>query len=258
MVQPNLKYIFGLSNSLVLKTEKFISSLSIIIPAYNEEATILEVLEKVKHLDLYRNIKKEIVVIDDASKDNTGNIIEAFASKNQDVLIHRQKENQGKGAAIHKGIELATAEYIVIQDADLELDPEDINALLKGLDHSGSEVIYGSRFLQKNHSNTKFVWHIMGNGFLTKLTNVFTRFKLTDMMTCYKLVPSDIMKKLDLQEKRFGFEPEVTVKLSRIKSVTITEVPISYAARDKSEGKKISAKDGFRVMYCILKYRFWK
>ncbi len=138
------------------------------------------------------------------------------------------------------------------------MNPADINVLLEGLLNGNAMVVYGSRFLRKDHQNTNFVWHIMGNGFLTKLSNLFTGFKLTDMMTCYKLVPSDILKNMNLQENRFGFEPEVTVKLSKIKDVSIQEVPISYIARNKEEGKKISSKDGIRVIYCILKYSFKK
>ena len=146
----------------------------------------------------------------------------------------------------------------MIQDADLELDPNDINVLLKGLQQSDSTVIYGSRFLEKNHQNTKYVWHIMGNNFLTRLSNIMTGYKLTDMMTCYKLVPSKYLKSINLKENRFGFEPEVTVKLSKIKGVKISKVPVSYVARDREEGKKISSKDGMRVIYCLFKYVFSK
>jgi glycosyltransferase involved in cell wall biosynthesis len=233
-----------------------IKKLSIIIPAYNEERTIAAVLDKVLDLPLYYSIEKEMIVINDCSKDATGEKIEAFKKEHQNanIVTYHQEINKGKGAAIHKGIELATGNHIVIQDADLELEPADINLLLEGLVKSDATVVYGSRFLRNDHQNTKFVWHIMGNGFLTKLSNVFTGFRLTDMMTCYKLVPSDILKNIALKENRFGFEPEVTLKLSKIKGLTIKEVPISYIARNKEEGKKISSKDGMRVIYCILKY----
>ncbi|MEN9999559.1 MAG: hypothetical protein RI922_2549 [Bacteroidota bacterium] len=235
-----------------------LNKLSILIPAYNEAKTIKAVLTNVAQLNLIQGIEKELIVVNDCSTDSTAKEIEAFISEFPEVNIHsfEQAVNQGKGAAIHKGIELASGDYIVIQDADLELNPADINVLLEGLLTGNSEVVYGSRFLRKDHQNTNFVWHIMGNGFLTKLSNVFTGFKLTDMMTCYKLVPSKILKEMNLEENRFGFEPEVTLKLSKIKGLRIQEVPISYIARNKEEGKKISSKDGMRVIYCILKYAF--
>lgn len=235
-----------------------LNKLSILIPAYNEAKTIKAVLTNVAQLNLIQGIEKELIVVNDCSTDSTAQEIEAFISEFPEVNIQsfEQAVNQGKGAAIHKGIELASGDYIVIQDADLELNPADINVLLEGLLTGNSEVVYGSRFLRKDHQNTNFVWHIMGNGFLTKLSNVFTGFKLTDMMTCYKLVPSKILKEMNLEENRFGFEPEVTLKLSKIKGLRIQEVPISYIARNKEEGKKISSKDGMRVIYCILKYAF--
>ena len=233
-----------------------LNKLSILIPAYNEAKTIKAVLTNVAELNLIQGIEKELIVVNDCSTDSTAKEIEAFISEFPEVNIQsfEQAINQGKGAAIHKGIELASGDYIVIQDADLELNPADINVLLEGLLTGNSEVVYGSRFMRKDHQNTNFVWHIMGNGFLTKLSNVFTGFKLTDMMTCYKLVPSKILKDMNLEENRFGFEPEVTLKLSKIKGLRIQEVPISYIARNKEEGKKISSKDGMRVIYCILKY----
>lgn len=217
-------------------------------------------LQNVLDLPLVNNIEKEIIVINDNSKDETGAKIDQFVAEHSEknVIGFHQPVNKGKGAAIHKGIELASGDYIVIQDADMELDPADINVLLNGLINGQANVIYGSRFLRNDHQNTKFVWHIMGNGFLTKLSNVFTGFRLTDMMTCYKLVPADVLKSIELKENRFGFEPEVTLKLSKIKGLKIAEVPISYIARNKEEGKKISSKDGMRVIFCILKYYFRK
>jgi len=233
-----------------------IQKLSIVIPAYNEEATIYDVLRKVYYLELIGNVSMEVIVVDDCSKDATYSEIERFQKEFQlvDLLIHKQMVNQGKGAAIHKGIALATGDYLVIQDADLELNPEDINLLLAPVIEGESNVVYGSRFLKNNHTNTSFIWHIVGNGFLTKLSNVFTGFRLTDMMTCYKLVPAVFLRELQLKEERFGFEPEVTLKLSKLKDIKISEVSISYNARTKTEGKKISSKDGLIVIICILKY----
>ena len=236
-----------------------ITTLSIIIPAFNEEATIGEVLRRIDELTLFGHPNKEIIVINDCSSDGTGKAIDEFISTHPSAHFrsYHQPINKGKGAAIHKGIELATGDYIVIQDADLELDPNDINSLLKGLSIQDAQVIYGSRFMEERHSNTRFWWHIMGNGLLTRLSNLFTGMKLTDMMTCYKLMPSSIVKGLKLKENRFGFEPEVTVKLAKIKGLKIKEVPISYTARDKAEGKKINWKDGIRVMYCVIRYRLF-
>jgi len=237
-----------------------VKKLSIIIPAYNEGQTIRAVLKNILELPLINNIEKEIILINDCSSDTTAQEIDLFLKENptQEIKAFHQTVNKGKGAAIHKGIELASGDYIVIQDADLELDPADINKLLEGLENSDADVIYGSRFLQKNHQKTNYIWHIMGNSFLTRMSNVFTGFHLTDMMTCYKLVPSSILKSIKLQENRFGFEPEVTIKLSKIKGLKINEIPISYIARNKEEGKKINSKDGMRVIYCILKYTFKK
>ena len=233
-----------------------IKKLSIVIPAYNEEKTIRLVLKKVSDLVLINNIQKEIIVVNDCSSDTTSKEIATFINDNPniDIVSFYQNINQGKGAAIHKGITLATGEYLVIQDADMELEPLDINNLLECVFFGKSNVVYGSRFLVNKHSNTSFIWHILGNGFLTKFSNLVTGYKLTDMMTCYKLIPTKILKEIKLKEKRFGFEPEITLKLSKMKNVQISEVPISYIARNKVEGKKINSKDGLRVIYCILKY----
>lgn len=231
--------------------------LSILIPVYNEGKTIDQLLQKVVDLQLYGNIQKEIVVVNDCSKDNTDEAIKSFLAtlNGVDIRYFSQEVNKGKGAAIHRAMEEATGDHVVMQDADLELNPEDINALLKEKIDNQRMVVYGSRFLEQKHENTNFIWHIMGNGFLTKLSNLFSGQKLTDMMTCYKMLPTDMMRSLKLKEQRFGFEPEITVKLGKIKGMKIVEVPISYSARTKEEGKKISWKDGMRAIWCIVKYR---
>ena len=237
-----------------------INKLSIVVPAYNEGKTIQLVLKNVVELTLVNNIEKELIIVNDCSTDNTGEEIETFIKNNPEYTIvsYHQEVNKGKGAAIHKGISLSTGEYLIIQDADLELVPSDINMLLNEVVSTGVDIVYGSRFLDGNHKNTSFIWHILGNGFLTKLSNLFSGYRLTDMMTCYKLVPTSVIKSIDLKENRFGFEPEITMKLAKMKNLKIIEVPISYIARTKDEGKKISSKDGMRVIYCILKYKFSK
>jgi len=231
--------------------------LSILIPVYNEGKTIDQLLQKVVDLQLYGNVQKEIVVVNDCSKDNTDEAIKSFLTtlNGVDIRYFSQEVNKGKGAAIHRAMDEATGDHVVMQDADLELNPEDINALLKEKIDNQRLVVYGSRFLEQKHENTNFIWHIMGNGFLTKMSNLFSGQKLTDMMTCYKMLPTDLMRSLKLKEQRFGFEPEITVKLGKVKGMKIVEVPISYSARTKEEGKKISWKDGMRAIWCIVKYR---
>ena len=234
--------------------------LSILIPAYNEEKTIHLILDKIKAVQLSGGVTKEIIIVNDCSSDKTVDAVEKYLSTNTDINIslHSQPVNMGKGAAIHKAIELATGEYLIVQDADLEYDPEEYNDLLKPVLSGFADVVYGSRFIGGNPHRILFFWHSIGNKFLTNLSNMFTNLNLTDMETCYKLIRSDIAKSLNLKENRFGFEPELTAKLSRIPNIRIYEVGISYYGRTYEEGKKIGWKDGVRAIYCIVKYGLLK
>ncbi len=236
-----------------------INKLSILIPAYNEEKTIHLILDKVKSVKLVGDIQKEVIIVNDCSSDETVQAVELYKENNSDLKIqlYNQETNKGKGAAIHKAIEKATGDYLVIQDADLEYDPEEYNDLLKPVIDGYADVVYGSRFLGGNPHRILFYWHSIGNKFLTNLSNMFTNLNLTDMETCYKLIKTDIAQSLQLKEQRFGFEPELTAKLSRVKDIRIYEVGISYYGRTYEEGKKIGWKDGFRAIYCILKYNLF-
>lgn len=233
--------------------------LSIIIPAYNEENTLADIIESVMNVELENNIIKELIVVDDHSSDGTWNkLLELKNTRFPDMVLESHSCNQGKGAAIHKGIYKATGDYIIIQDADLEYDPMEYNALLKPILRGVADVVYGSRFMGGHAHRILFFWHSIGNKFLTGLSNMFTNLNLTDMETCYKLVDAKILKSLDLKERRFGFEPEVTAKLSRVKDIRIYEVGISYYGRTYKDGKKINWKDGLRALYVILKYAIKK
>ncbi len=238
--------------------EKF-TKLSIIIPAYNEGRTIHLILDRVKEVVLLNNIEKELILVNDCSTDNTEEVLKTYMSANAalNIQYYKHEVNKGKGAAIHTGIEKATGEYLVIQDADLEYDPEEFNFLLKPVIRGFADVVFGSRFLGGNSHRILFFWHSLGNKFLTRLSNVFTNLNLTDMETCYKLFKTSIIQQIKLNEKRFGFEPEVTAKIARVKDVRIYEVGISYYGRTYAEGKKIGWKDGFRAIYCILKYNLF-
>ena len=230
--------------------------LSIVMPAYNEAATIHLILDKVRDCRLPDGCTKELIVVNDCSKDGTEAAIERYASVNPSLpLTYRKHEvNKGNGAALHTGIAMATGDYVIIQDADLEYDPNDYVALLQPVIDGHADVVYGSRFMGGNANRILFFWHSLGNAFLTFLSNMFTNLNLTDMETCYKLFRRDLIQSLNLRENRFGFEPEVTAKIARVPKIRIYEVGISYYGRTFEEGKKIGWKDGVRAIYCILKY----
>jgi glycosyltransferase involved in cell wall biosynthesis len=234
--------------------------LSIVIPAYNEGRTIHLILNKVKNVVLPQGVEKEIIIVNDFSKDNTEEAIVNYKAANSQLNIQYYKHefNKGKGAALHTGIKEAKGDYIIIQDADLEYDPEEYNILLKPILLGMADVVFGSRFIGGKPHRILFFWHSIGNKVLTTLSNMFTNLNLTDMETCYKLFRADIVKGLTLKENRFGFEPEVTAKIARIKDIRIYEVGISYYGRTYEEGKKIGWKDGFRAIFCILKYGLFK
>ncbi|MFC4815510.1 glycosyltransferase family 2 protein [Flavobacterium sp. GCM10023249] len=234
--------------------------LSIIIPVYNEEKTILKILEKIELVDLGQAIEKEIIVVNDCSSDASDSLLRNYLQENTHLNIRyfSNEKNVGKGASIHKGISEASGNYIIIQDADLEYDPREYSILLQPLLDGFADVVYGSRFMGSKPHRILFFWHTVGNKFLTFLSNMMTNLNLTDMETCYKMFSADVLKSLQLKEKRFGFEPEVTAKIARIPNIRIYEVGISYYGRTYQEDKKITWKDGFRAIYCIIKYGLLK
>ena len=231
-------------------------TLSIVVPAYNEAATIHRILDRIRAVRLIGNLGKEVIVVDDCSTDQTESAVQQYCEAHPELPIRvvRHATNQGKGAALHTGIALATGDYLIIQDADLEYDPEEYNDLLRPVLDGFADVVYGSRFQGSKPHRILFFWHTIGNKFLTLLSNAFNNLNLTDMETCYKLFRTEQVQSLDLREQRFGFEPEVTAKISRIPGIRIYEVGISYYGRTYGEGKKIGWRDGVRAIYCILKY----
>ena len=242
-----------------INIQLIINKISIIVPAFNEESTITIIADKLLNLYLVNNIKKEIIIVNDCSTDNTEHLIQNIIKSNPTAEIKsiKHEKNLGKGAAIHSGIKNATGDYLIIQDADLEYDPSEINKLLKPVLEGYADVVYGSRFIGGSPHRILFFWHTIGNKFLTFLSNFFTNLNLTDMETCYKLFKTSIIKTIPLQEKRFGFEPEITSKIAKIKGIRIYEVGISYYGRNYLEGKKINWKDGVKAIYCIIRYNLF-
>jgi glycosyltransferase involved in cell wall biosynthesis len=235
-------------------------TLSIIIPVYNEARTIHQILDLLRELELEHNIRKEIILVNDCSTDASADTIRAYAARypHLGLRLLEHAVNQGKGAALHTGIREASGDYVIIQDADLEYDPEEYNLLIKPVLRGFADVVFGSRFMGGNPHRILFFWHSIGNNILTFLSNMCTDLNLTDMETCYKLFRRDIIQGLKLEEKRFGFEPEVTAKMARVPHIRVYEVGISYYGRTYAEGKKIGWRDGFRAIYCIIKYGLLK
>lgn len=237
-----------------------IEKLSIIIPVYNEANTIHLILDKIKAVDLINGISKELIIVNDCSKDKTEQAIHDYKNVHPelDIQYFHHEVNKGKGAALHTGISKATGEYLIVQDADLEYDPAEYNDLLKPICNGSADVVYGSRFMGSNPHRILFFWHTIGNRWLTFFSNMFSNLNLTDMETCYKLFDTKVIQSIKLTEQRFGFEPEVTQKIARVPKIRIYEVGISYYGRTYDDGKKIGWKDGVRAIYCILKYGLFR
>jgi glycosyltransferase involved in cell wall biosynthesis len=221
--------------------------LSVVIPVYNERDTVKQICDAVRAV----NIEKEIILVDDCSTDGTREIIRQLADDTTKVVFH--DGNMGKGAALRTGFRNVTGDIVIIQDADLEYDPSQYPKLIQPILEGKADVVYGSRFVSGDYRRVLFFWHMVGNNFLTLLSNMLTNLDLTDMETCYKVFRRDVLEKITVEENRFGFEPEITAKIAKL-DVRIYEIGISYSGRTYKEGKKIGWKDGFRAIYCIIKY----
>lgn len=234
-------------------------TLSVIVPAYNEENTIQRILQKIGEVELMGGTQKEIIVVNDCSADNTERRVHEFQAQHPEMnIVYKKHEvNKGKGAALRTGIQSATGDFVIVQDADLEYDPNEFNILMKPILDGFADVVYGSRFMGGRPHRILFFWHTIGNKMLTFASNMFTNLNLTDMETCYKMFRREIIQGITLKENRFGFEPEVTAKIAKIPKVRIYEVGISYYGRTYEEGKKIGMKDAFRALYCIIRYNLF-
>jgi glycosyltransferase involved in cell wall biosynthesis len=227
--------------------------LSVVMPVYNEVKTVSSVIEQV----LSQRPVKELILVDDCSQDGTSELLEGIAKQDSRIRLHRHPRNRGKGAALRTGISNASQDFVIIQDADLEYDPSEYYLLLKPLINNKADVVFGSRFLGSGSHRVLYYWHSVGNKLLTTLSNMATNMNLSDMETCYKMFRREVLQKISLEEDRFGFEPEITAKVSKL-NVRIYEVAISYYGRTYQEGKKIGWKDGFSALRCIVKYNFFR
>lgn len=235
------------------------AKLSIVVPAYNEENTIQHILNKINDVKLIDHLEKEIIVVNDCSKDNTEQKVLEFQQTHPELnIVYKKHEvNKGKGAALRTGFQSASGDFVIVQDADMEYDPNEFNILVKPILDGFADVVYGSRFMGGRPHRILFFWHTIGNKMLTFASNMFTNLNLTDMETCYKMFRREIIQSIDLKENRFGFEPEVTAKVAKIPKIRIYEVGISYYGRTYEEGKKIGMKDAFRALYCIIRYNLF-